>query len=98
MNYLFTPLKPSLHNLDKNVCFMNVQGLDYMINNNCDWCSICNGILETAKQNIIKKLKHVYRNGQIGSDILQKKNKKLLEKSNRQALKDWKEFLLPAHC
>jgi hypothetical protein len=55
MKYLFTPLKPVLLNLDKNVCF-----LDIKVNKDnevfiigCDWCSICNGIIETAKQNII---------------------------------------------
>ena len=54
MNYLFTPLKPALHNLDKNVCFLDIDDKYDNIRISCDWCSICNGITETAKQNIIK--------------------------------------------
>ena len=53
MNYLFIPLKPVLHNLDKNVCFMDIDDKYSNIRISCDWCSICNGIVETAKQNII---------------------------------------------
>jgi hypothetical protein len=56
MHGLFFPLKPALENLDKNICFLDIDA-----NNNnetfllsCDWCSICNGIIETAKQNIIQ--------------------------------------------
>ena len=52
--YLFTPLKPSLYNLDKNVCFMEIDDKYSNIRISCDWCSLCNGIVETAKQNIIK--------------------------------------------
>ena len=59
MNNLFTPLKPALHNLDKNVCFLDIDDKYYTIRMSCDWCSICNGIMETAKQNIIKELKLV---------------------------------------
>jgi hypothetical protein len=56
MNCFFTPLKPILHNLDKNVSFLDIEQNQ---NNkvfilSCDWCSICNGVMETAKQNIIK--------------------------------------------
>ena len=56
MNYLFTPLKPALDDLDKNVCFLDIEEnketITFIVG--CDWCSICNGIVETAKQNIIK--------------------------------------------
>ena len=52
--YLFTPLKPALYNLDKNICFMEIDDKYSNIRISCDWCSLCNGIVETAKQNIIK--------------------------------------------
>jgi hypothetical protein len=56
MSYLFTPLKPVLHNLDKNVCFLDIaenkETISFIVG--CDWCSICNGIVETAKSNIVK--------------------------------------------
>ena len=55
--YLFTPLKPSLYNLDKNVCFMEIDDKYSNIRISCDWCSICNGIVETAKSNIVKNHK-----------------------------------------
>jgi hypothetical protein len=91
MNYLFTPLKPALHNLDKNVCFLhlrsfktppsgavmsdeddadcafsmrkgvNIDDKYVCLRLGCDWCSIVNGIMETAKQNIIKNPKLVKR-------------------------------------
>jgi len=61
MNYLFTPLKPALHNLDKNVCFLNIDDKYVCLRLSCDWCSIVNGIMETAKQNIIKNPKLVKR-------------------------------------
>jgi hypothetical protein len=54
MCYLFTPLKATLYNLDTNVCFMEIDDKYSNIKISCDWCSICNGIVETAKQNIIK--------------------------------------------
>ena len=56
MNYFFNCLKPALHDLDKNVCFLDIE-TDKNIEGfllSCDWCSICNGIIETAKQNILK--------------------------------------------
>jgi hypothetical protein len=52
--HLFTPLKPALYNLDKNVCFLDIDDKYSNIRISCDWCSLCNGIVETAKQNIIK--------------------------------------------
>ena len=57
MNYLFTPLKPALHNLDKNVCFLEIDNKYNNIRISCDWCSIINGMIETAKQNINKNPK-----------------------------------------
>ena len=56
MEFLFVPLKPTLNNLDKNVCFLdivaNTDNEIFLLS--CDWCSICNGIVETSKRNIIK--------------------------------------------
>jgi hypothetical protein len=54
LNYFFTPLKPALHNLDKNVCFLDIDEKYSNIRVSCDWCSICNGVMETYKENIIK--------------------------------------------
>lgn len=59
MNYFFAPLKHTLHNLDKNVCFLDIDEKYNNIKISCDWCSICNGIIETSKQNIIKNPKLV---------------------------------------
>lgn len=60
---LFNPLKPVLHNLDKNVSFLDIaenkETIQLIIG--CDWCSICNGIVETAKSNIVKNPKLVKR-------------------------------------
>ena len=53
MMYIFSPLRPALCNLDENVCFVNID--DKFLQLSCDWCSIVNGIMETAKQNIIKR-------------------------------------------
>jgi hypothetical protein len=59
INYVFVPLKPVLHNLDENVCFLDIaenkEITPFIIG--CDWCSICNGIVETAKSNIVKNPK-----------------------------------------
>jgi hypothetical protein len=52
MNNLFEPLKYALDGLDKNISFLNVDCCE-SLKIYCDWCSICNGIVETAKQNII---------------------------------------------
>jgi hypothetical protein len=49
----FDPLKKVLYNLDTNVCFLEIDDKYENIKISCDWCSICNGIIETAKQNII---------------------------------------------
>lgn len=55
-NYCFTPLKPALYNLNKNICFLDIDKnkniTSFILG--CDWCSIVNGVIETAKQNIIK--------------------------------------------
>jgi len=59
MYNLFFPLKSALKNLDKHVCFLDIDDKYDNIRISCDWCSICNGILHTAKQNIIKNQKLV---------------------------------------
>jgi hypothetical protein len=53
IEFIFTPLKPALSGLDRNVSFLDI-GLHDGFVLACDWCSICNGIVETAKQNIIQ--------------------------------------------
>lgn len=57
INCVFIPLKPALRNLDENVCFLDIDDINIALE--CDWCSICNGIMETAKHNIIKNPKLV---------------------------------------
>lgn len=52
MCFLFAPLKPALSGLDRNVSFLGIGDVDDGFIIGCDWCSICNGIVETAKQNI----------------------------------------------
>lgn len=62
MCYLFGPLKTALHGIDTNVCFLEIDEKHVNVIISCDWCSICNGIVETAKQNIIKNpglVKHI---------------------------------------
>lgn len=59
MWYLFAPLKSTLYNLDKNVCFLDIDDEYTNIRISCDWCSICNGIVETSKSNIVKNPKLV---------------------------------------
>lgn len=54
MIYIFVPLKRALNNLETNVCFLEIDDKYEDLKISCDWCSICNGIVETAKQNIIK--------------------------------------------
>jgi hypothetical protein len=57
---IFVPLKSALQNLDRNVSFVNIDNV--FVKNSCDWCSIVNGIMETAKQNIINQpelVKHI---------------------------------------
>ena len=56
MNYLFFPLKIALRNLNNNISFLDIledkKNISFILG--CVWCSLCNGIIETAKQNIIK--------------------------------------------
>ncbi len=61
--YLFVPLKQSLGNLDNNICFLDIipDTNNEIFILSCDWCSICNGIVETAKSNIVKNTKLVKR-------------------------------------
>ena len=54
MTCLFAPLKPALHGLDATVCFLQIGAHHANIAVSCDWCSICNGILETATQNLVQ--------------------------------------------
>ncbi len=65
---VFHILKPALHNLEKNICFLDIDDKYENIKMSCDWCSICNGVFETAKQNIIDD-----------SNLLQKINIKNLD-------------------
>ena len=51
-NY-FRPLKAVLQNLDKNICFLEIDNNYEKLKIECDWCSIINGIIETATENII---------------------------------------------
>jgi hypothetical protein len=55
INYLFEPLIFTLTGLENNISFLNIECYNCeQLKMYCDWCSICNGILETAKENIIK--------------------------------------------
>jgi hypothetical protein len=45
-------LKPALRNLNNNICFLDIHEKYENIKIACDWCSICNGVFETVKQNI----------------------------------------------
>lgn len=49
----FHVLKPALRNLNNNICFLDIDEKYENIKIGCDWCSICNGVFETVKQNII---------------------------------------------
>jgi hypothetical protein len=52
MYVLFAPLKPALSGLDGKVSFLNIGESNDVFIISCDWCSICNGIVETARANI----------------------------------------------
>ena len=51
---IFHVLKPGLSNMDDNICFLDIHEKYENIKIACDWCSICNGIFETLKQNLIE--------------------------------------------
>lgn len=51
---IFHVLKPALSNMDDNICFLDIHEKYENIKIACDWCSICNGIFETLKQNVIQ--------------------------------------------
>lgn len=51
---IFHVLKPGLSNMDDNICFLDIHEKYENIKIGCDWCSICNGIFETLKQNLIE--------------------------------------------
>jgi hypothetical protein len=53
MSYCFVPLKPALRGLADNISFLDIADEYNNIKINCDWCSICNGIIETARATII---------------------------------------------
>jgi len=50
---VFHILKPAITNMIDNICFLDIHEKYENIKIACDWCSICNGIFETAKQNIL---------------------------------------------
>jgi hypothetical protein len=88
---VFYPLKPALHNLNKNICFLDIEEHpeNIALIMSCDWCSICNGIFETAKQNIIKNPELIL---QINFDKLLKFDKILKnrnEKLNKLTIKNF---------
>lgn len=51
---IFHVLKPGLSNMDDNICFLDIHEKYENIKIACDWCSICNGMIETLKQNLIE--------------------------------------------
>lgn len=61
MKYVFVPLKYALYNLDEKVSFIEIDDKYSIIRMGCDWCSILNGIVETAKSNIVKNPELVKR-------------------------------------
>lgn len=50
----FHILKPALSKIDDNICFLDIHEKYENIKIGCDWCSICNGMFETLKQNLIE--------------------------------------------
>lgn len=52
LNLAVKPLRTCLHGLSDNVSFLTIEVAD-LLRVSCDWCSLCNGIFETAKQNLI---------------------------------------------
>lgn len=55
INNLIIPLKPALKNFNENISFLDI-GEDNEFVYYCDWCSLANGILYTAKENIISDI------------------------------------------
>jgi hypothetical protein len=49
---VFHILKPAITNMIDNICFLDIHEKYENIKIACDWCSICNGVFETVKQNI----------------------------------------------
>lgn len=56
-HYLFIPLIPALNDLENNVSFLTADLGDHLelFKMSCDWCSICNGIVHTAMENLAKR-------------------------------------------
>ena len=48
-DYVFEPFKHLLFGLEDNVSFMEIE-FDFC--DSCDWCSLCNGMLETVRINL----------------------------------------------
>lgn len=58
INNAYEPLKNTLDGLENNIAFLNIDCKDCEnLVLYCDWCSVCNGILETSKQNIVNNPK-----------------------------------------
>lgn len=56
-HFLFYPLKNTLNNLSNNVSFLNTSLSAYTtFVNHCDFCSLCNGIMETARINLKEQI------------------------------------------
>jgi len=55
VHFLFYPLKKALINLSNNVSFLNTSLSPYTtFVNHCDFCSLCNGMMETARINLME--------------------------------------------
>ena len=55
INNVIRPLKPALKKFNENISFLDI-GEDNEFVYYCDWCSLANGILYTAKENIISDI------------------------------------------
>lgn len=51
INNFFFPLRDLMKNLDKNICFLKTT-YDPTLVLGCDWCSLVNGIIKTAIDNL----------------------------------------------
>lgn len=51
INNFFFPLKDLMKDLDKNICFLKTS-YDPILVLGCDWCSLVNGIIKTAIDNL----------------------------------------------
>lgn len=53
LDLVIGPMRPILNGLSKNISYINV-GIADLLKISCDWCSLCNGVIETARQNLIE--------------------------------------------